>query len=44
MAQELQDILNERNVEIETLNAQSNSGTLNPKETKRITKEIAKLE
>lgn len=44
MDAELQGIIDDRNAEIETLKTQLNSGTLNPKETKRVTKEIAKLE
>lgn len=44
MTQDLQTIINERIEEIQTLQAQLDSGTLDKKEAKKATKEIANLE
>ncbi|MBZ5203210.1 hypothetical protein HU147_18565 [Planomicrobium chinense] len=44
MSQELQAKINERNDQIEMLKAQLNHKSIDKKETKRITKEIANLE
>ena len=44
MTQDLQTIINERIEQIQTLQAQLDSGTLDKKEAKKATKEIANLE
>lgn len=44
MTESVTDVINQRQTDIDTMQAQINSGTIDKKEVKRLTKEIAKLE